>query len=191
MSDLIDQMRGGAIQHRAAEIRDADTKEGILTVLVAPYGRRVELMPKVTEEYAAGCFARSVKSPHRLSVFHEHGGPLVGRGFEAEDLPEGFLVRSRIGSTLAAREMLSLIEDKILTDASVEFRPIQRHMKVEHRGDRYDITHKQAELTGYAMVSEGAYTGTKVLSLRDLESGKAREELQAWLAAERAKTFTP
>jgi hypothetical protein len=38
MSDLIDQMRGGAIQHRAAEIRDADTKEGILTVLVAPTG---------------------------------------------------------------------------------------------------------------------------------------------------------
>jgi HK97 family phage prohead protease len=190
MLDLIQQMSGGAVQHRAAEIRDADTKEGVLTVLVAPYGRRTRLLPNVTEEFAAGCFARSVKSPHRLSVFHEHGGPLVGRGFEAEDLPDGFLVRSKIGSTLAAREMLSLIEDRILTDASVEFRPIQRHMKVEQHGDSYDITHRQADLTGYAMVSEGAYTGTKVLSLRDFESGRAREELQAWLAAERAKTFT-
>lgn len=177
----IDDLRSGAVQYRSAEIKDVDGHE--MFVRAAPYSERfTDIGGGISERFLPGTFARATKAPHRLSVFFDHGGPLVGRGTEVEDREDGVYVRARIGRTPAAEEMLSLLEDQILTDVSVEFRALADGMTVEAVGDRLRVTHRRSHLTGFATVPEGAYgEQALVLSARDAQRDRDVEAARAWL----------
>lgn len=175
-------LKEGAVQFRSAQVEDLDATKGEMLVRAAPYGMKVDLTPNVSEVFQPKAFARAVKAPHRLAATWEHGGPLIGRGISAEDKPDGIWVRAKIGRTTAAKDVLSLFEDKLLRDISVEFRPIVDGMDIVRNGDHYAVSHRRAHLTGFAVTTEGAYgEGAFIDSVRDLRGEKEREELRLWL----------
>jgi phage head maturation protease len=181
----------GLVQVRAAVIEDLDAAKGEVYARVAPYGVEADIGGGIIEEFRPGTFARAVKAPDRLSVWSSHGGPLVGRGIEVEDKLDGIWVRAKLGRTQAARDMVLDFEDGILRDPSIEFRPLPEFLSVERRGDAMKVTHRKAHLLGFAMVGEGAYSGSAfVASMRDAEADRAREEARLWLAEFRNRPVT-
>lgn len=185
----IEDLRNGAVQFRAATIEDISERE--LFVRAAPYSEEfTDIGGGISERFIRGAFAKAANAPQRISLFHDHGGPLVGRGTEVDHRNDGVYVRFKIGRTAPAEEMRSLIEDRILTDVSVEFRPVAEAMKVERDGDRLRVTHRKAILSGVAVVPEGAYgEQALVLSMRDLERERKVEAARAWLEEYKARTF--
>lgn len=188
MNNRLSDLENGAVQHRSATIEDIDTVKGELYVKAAPYGELTDIGANIDELFHPGTFARAANSPGRLMVFHNHAGPLVGRGTEVVDKPEGIWIRSRIGRSQAARDMLADIEDKILTDPSVEFRPLPGWMKVQRTGDRFRVEHRRAHMIGFAMVPEGAYGGSAfVESVRDAQRDGDAEAARVWFMEWRAR----
>lgn len=177
----IAELEAGAVQYRAATIEDVDGHE--MLVKAVPYlDEYTDIGGGIEERFVRGAFAKA--QPHRLAVWYDHGGPLVGRGVQAEDRPDGVYIRAKIGRTGPAEEMLSLIADGILTDPSVEFRPLRDHLKVERHEDVLRVTHRRAHLLGFAMVPEGAYADKAlVLSARDAQRERDAEAARAWFEA--------
>jgi len=185
----IEQIRSGAVQFRAAGIEDVADHE--IYVRAVPYSEEYTDIGGIMERFMPGAFSAVTSAPHRVSIFHDHGGPLVGRATEVEDKADAVYVRAKISRTPAAEEFLMLIADGVLRDMSVEFRADRDSMKVSQKGDALYVTHHKAHLTGVAAVPEAAYSGqTPILSARDLKSAKEVEEARAWLEAYRNRSFT-
>ena len=171
----------GVKQYRAAKIEDFDLTKRELVVKAAPYGVRSDIGGGITETFAPGTFKRAARSPSHLKVFNNHGGPLVGSGLEVDDRPEGIWIRSQISRSQVAQDMLSDIEDRILTDPSIEIRPMPGYMKVTRTDEGFDVLHTRGHLLGFAMVPLGAYSGDAyVESVRDGQRERAAEEARAW-----------
>lgn len=189
MNNRLTDIEAGAVQYRAAKIEDIDLERGELYVKAAPYGVPTDIGGNITERFEPRTFAKAAAEPSRLMVFHNHAGPLVGRGIQVEDRPEGIWIRARIGRSQPARDMLADVEDKILTDPSVEFRPMAGHMKVTRNGDRFDVVHKRAHLIGFAMVPEGAYgQSAYVESVRDAQRERDAEAARLWFMEWRSRS---
>ena len=183
----IEEIRGGAVQFRAAEVQKVEDHE--IYVKAAPYSDTfTDIGGGIRERFLAGAFSGAASAPHRVAIFHDHGGPLVGRATEVTDAADGVYIRAKISRTAAAEEMLTLIEDDILREMSVEFRAVRDGMSVEAKGDLLYVTHRRAHLTGVAAVPEAAYQGqTPILSARDLQTARAVEEARAWLEEYKAR----
>ena len=181
---VFDDLQAGAVQHRAAKIDGLDQSKSELSIKVVPYEVEGDVGP-FTEVFSRGAFARATKDPSRLGVWHEHLGPLVGRGVEADDRADGFWMRAKLASTQAARDMAQMIDDKVLTDASVEFHPMRDFMDVQRRDSgKLHVRHRRAHLRGVAVTFEGAYgAGAYVASLRDAAREREIEEARVWFAA--------
>ena len=179
----IEQLRSGAVQYRSAKVEDISDHE--MLVRAVPYSEEfTEIGGGIAERFLPGAFAKAGKAPHRLAVFHDHGGPLVGRGTEFEDRADGPYIRAKIGRTAAAEEMLSLLDDGILSDVSIEFRALPDYMEVERDGRTMRVTHRRGHLSGFAVVPEGAYAeDALVLSHRDAHRDRQIEQARAWFAA--------
>jgi phage head maturation protease len=185
---LLTEIEGGAVQYRAAKVQDIDLAKGELFVKAAPYGLDTDIGGGVTERFEPRTFARAAKEPSRLQVFHNHAGPLVGRGIEVDDRPEGIWIRAKIGRSQVARDMLTDVEDGILTDPSVEFRPVPGQMKVTREGSGFRVVHRRAHLIGFAMVPEGAYgPSAYVESVRDARREREVEAARLWFVEWRAR----
>jgi len=184
----VQDIQGGAVQYRAAEVQEVSIEKREMFVRAAPYGVTTDIGGGIDETFEPGTFARAVKAPQRVSAFWEHGGPLIGRGIQVIDQADGVWIRAKIGRTTAATDVISLIEDELLRDVSVEFRPIPEAMKVHQRGQRLDIRHIRAHLLGFAVVTNGAY-GDKayVDSVRDERVDRDREAARLWLQSVRGR----
>jgi len=184
----LQELKAGAVQYRAAEVKDIDAANREMMVKAAPYELTMDIGGGIDETFKRGTFARAVKAPQRVSAFWEHGGPLIGRGIQVEDREDGVWVRAKIGRTTAAADVISLIEDDLIRDVSVEFRPIPESMLVTQDGDRLAVVHTRAHLIGFAVVNEGAYgEGAYVSSIRDERLERDREALRLWLASAKAR----
>ena len=179
----IQDLTEGVPQHRAATIESIDVTTRELSVVAVPYEVERDIGGGIHESFARGAFSAAVAQPHRVGVWHDHNGPLVGRGILVEDRPDGVHVRAKIASTQAAKEMLTLMDEDILRDVSVEFGIIRGAMAARDLGGgEYQVRHKKAHLRGFAMVQEGAYGDLAyVVSLRDAERDRDVEKAQAWL----------
>lgn len=172
------------VQHRAAEAVDVDDANGTIRFRAAPYEQEAQLAPGLSEVFTRGAFANAAKAPSRFRLFHEHRGPLVGSGQDAEDRDDGFYVNARFAGTNSAQEARQLVLEGFLDSVSVEFRVMKDFMKAERRGkDGVLVRHDKAHLLGAAIVAYPAYEGAAVLSARDYEADRAREEAIARLRA--------
>ena len=184
----IEELEGGAVQYRAAEVQDVDTSNREMLVRAAPYDMPTDIGADIIETFLGGTFSRAVRAPQRVSAWWEHGGPLIGRGLQVEDRADGVWIRAKIGRTTAANDVLSLIEDELLKEVSVEFRPIPSGLNVERRGSKLHVTHSRAHLLGFAVVSSGAYgSGAYVASIREEALDREREAARLWLASVKAR----
>ncbi len=179
----ISQLKSGAAQHRAATVEDIDVEKSEMLVKAAPYGVPTNIGAGIIEEFRPGTFARAAKAPNRLGVWSGHGGPLIGRGLEVDDRPDGVWVRARLGRTQATKDALLNYEDGISSDVSIEFLPMAAHYDITATSSGLNVVHRRATLLGYALVPDGAYGANSfVASIReDDEKEREREKARLWL----------
>lgn len=186
---MIEDLRAGAVQHRSAVVQDVDEAKGEIYMRAIPYGVEQDIGADILETFQPGAFARSAKEPARMSLWSGHGGPLVGRGLEAEDKPDGLWLRMKLGRTQAARDAVLDLVDGIASDPSIEFRPMRDFMRIEQRGMGYRVDHRRAHALGVALVPDGAFHGSAfVASVRDAEGDRAAEEARLWFESWRQST---
>lgn len=172
------------LQFRGAELEDIEDniRERIIVMRAVPYDVETRIGFNLIESFEPGAFSRSVKDPARVKLWHGHsdsGGTLVGQAFKIEDLADGPRVFTRVSKIAKGDELLTLVDDKVLDEASIEFTPIREAMVFERRGDVVHVRHKRSHLKGVGMVPHGAYgRNALVLSTRD-EKDEALEAARA------------
>lgn len=185
-------LEGGAVQWRSAVVEDIDTEKRELLVRAAPYlDEYTDIGGGIWERFLPKTFAKASAAPSRLTVLDNHGGPVVGRGIEVEDKPDGVWVRARLGRTRAADDVIANIEDHISEDVSVEFRPLPGWMDMEPYRDGMRVTHRRAHLNGFAIVPEGAYGRDAFVAelVRDDERDRRIEQERLWLQEYRRRNL--
>lgn len=181
--------RYDGVQYRTAEVQPVvDPDTNTITMQIAPYGQETRLDRDLWEQFAPGCFAVT-SAPHRVKLWHEHGGPLIGHGITVEDRDGGVWMKARFANTLAAQEARGLAtpdeDGATLDQVSVTFRPDPDWMKVRRAADGIHVTHTKATLLGAALVAHGQYAdGGYVASVRSQEDiDRQREQDRARLVA--------
>lgn len=169
------------VQQRSAEAVDVDDATGTIRFRAAPYEQEAQLGPELWEVFTRGAFANAAKAPTRFRLFHEHRGPLVGCGADAEDLPDGFYVNARFASTPSAQEARTLAVEGFLDSVSVEFRVMRDHVRAARKADGLHVRHDRAHALGAALVAYPAYSGASIVAARDERTERAREEALARL----------
>lgn len=175
-------------QFRGAKIEDiASDEERVITMRAVPYDVETHLWGDVHESFAPGAFSRSAKDPARVKFYLGHGGPLVGMASTVEERADGVWITASVSRTASGDELLTLARDKVLDEASIEFRVVKGGTVITQRDGKTIWRHKRAHLLGVALVPHGAYgRSALVKSVRD-EDEAAQEALEAARAAAIAK----
>jgi len=145
------------ILHRADSGGDGRTVE----IRIMPWGQ-VANTPQGRESWERGAFAGV--DPTTVTIESQrHGGTLVGRGETLEEREDAAYLTSRISRTPAGDELLTLIDDGVVTQASVSFKPTKTA-----RRDGV-LVRQAAELWRVAIVERGVFAGAGVLAVRSQE----------------------
>lgn len=178
MTDFPDVL--DTVQYRRASIETVT--ERTIQLRAVPYGVESEIDRGLFESFEPGAFKRSEKDPARVKLWFGHsndGGRVVGQASRVEDRADGLIVHARVSATPSGDELLTLAEDRVLDEASIEFRPIPADMAIRRAGDKLHVRHRRGHLLGVALVPHGAYgRDALVLSVRDLRQ-KESERIRA------------
>lgn len=167
-------------QFRAAAIEGiADDEERIITMRAVPYDVETHLWGDVHESFAPGAFSRSAKDPARVKFYLGHGGPLVGMAEMVEEREDGAWITARVSRTVSGDELLTLARDKVLDEASIEFRVVKDGTLISKRDGKTLWRHKRAQLLGVALVPHGAYGRHALVKSVRAEDEAAREAARA------------
>ncbi len=140
-------------------LRSDDGGDGrTVEVRIMPWGEAVDTVDG-REMFERGAFA-SV-DPSRVTIESQrHGGTLVGRGIGLEERDDAAYLHARISRTPAGDELLELIQDGVLSQASVAFKPVK---SVRRKG----VAVRQAvDLWRVAILERGNYPGAGVVAVR-------------------------
>lgn len=171
-------------EHRVAEVTAVDPDAGTILMRAAPYDVEAMIDRELHESFAPKTFAGALNAPHRVKLWNEHGGPLIGHAREVEDKDDGVWIRALISNTLAGQEARELARDGTLDQCSITFKALPEWMKVQRRDDGLHVRHSRAVLLGCAMVAHGAYAeGAYVASVRDAAADREREARRARILA--------
>jgi HK97 family phage prohead protease len=169
----------------AATVEDVDVDAGIVDAKLVPYEVEAHLGEGLHEIFTRGAFAAAVGNPSRVKLTdQQHQRQVaIGKAVELRDEPDGLYGKLRIADTRAGRDVLVLLREGVLSELSVEFRPLRRKYDVVRRGpDDMLVRHHQAELVGVSPVSSGAYGDqARVLMVRNAERDRGREKALAYL----------
>lgn len=111
------------------------------------------------EQFARGAFAGV--DPGRVTIESQrHGGTLVGRGESIEELDDGAYLEARIARTPAGDELLQLVDEKVLREASVAYKPTRS----TRQGDVYE--RQAVDLWRVAVVERGVHPDAGIVALR-------------------------
>lgn len=142
------------ILERADDGGDGRTVE----IRIMPWGQVADT-PEGREAFERGAFAGT--DPGRVTIESQrHGGTLVGRGVALEEREDAAYLAARISETPAGDELLTLIRDGVISDASVSYKPVKT-------ARRKGVLNRQAvDLWRVAIVERGTYPGAGVLAIR-------------------------
>lgn len=179
LTELEIPRRFESVQYRTADIEHLDPDEGTVLMRAAPYGVEARIDTSMWETFDAKTFEKATAAPHRVKLWNEHSGPLIGHATEVEDRPDGIWIRSKFSNTLAGQEARELARDGSLDQCSVTFRPMSDWMTVQRRADGIHVRHSRAFLLGAALVAHGAYSEHAfVASVRDADGDHSAEIAQ-------------
>ncbi len=138
--------RGEGSDGRTVEIR------------IMPWGEVAETA-EGRESFERGAFAGV--DPRRVTIESQrHGGALVGRGETLEERDDAAYLHAHISRIAAGDEMLELINDGVLTAASVAFKAT----RTARRGGV--LVRQAADLVRVAILERGAYPSAGVIAVR-------------------------
>jgi hypothetical protein len=156
---------------------------------IVPYGERIQSddglggVPRGVryfEEFVAGVFDHVLGAPNRVLLDFEHGDrvdQIVGRGERIEDRPDGLHGAFRMLETPAGETALALVNEGVLTGASVECRfhgPGTRSI----RGSDGVVRRVKAKLIKVALCRQPAYPGAVVYGVRTAGEEGVEETLE-------------
>ena len=160
-----------AVRRYSAALTPGDGRT--IDLRIVPYGERIEAndglggVPRgvrYVEEFVSGVFDHVLNAANRVLLDFEHGDrveDIVGRGISVEDRADGFHAAFRMLETSAGETALALVNEGVLTGASVECR-FQRSL----RGADGVVRRVKAKLVKVALCREPAYPGAVVLGVR-------------------------
>jgi Escherichia/Staphylococcus phage prohead protease len=140
---------------------------------IVPYGERVQAndglggVPRgvvYTEEFVPGVFDHEIKAANRVLLDFEHDERvegIVGRGLTLESRTDGFHGAFRMLETPAGETALALVNEGVLTGASVECRFLK-----SRRGADGVVRRVKAKLLKVALCRDPAYPSSLVLGVR-------------------------
>ena len=155
----------------AAEVTPGDGRT--IDVRLVPFGERITHndglggVPRgvdYQEEWMPGAFDHQLNAAHRVlaNVEHEPGfGGVVGKGVALRSEPDGYHMSVRILDGPDGDKLLQLVPEP-LDMVSLEARPVK-----SVRTDGGVVQRVKANLVGLAFTRFGAYTGAKVLAVRE------------------------
>jgi HK97 family phage prohead protease len=117
------------------------------------------------EEWMPGVFSHQLNAAHRVVANFEHQpgiGGIVGHGLALREAADGFHGSFKIHDTPAGETALILLREKVAELVSLEARP-----KKNTRSVGGVIQRVKADLLAIAFTRFGAYSGARVLALRD------------------------
>lgn len=145
------------------EIRSSGDGRTLSGILV-PYSAPTRIDSSLVEEFVPGAFGAQVRAmtPGRLNdggmpripLCREHlphGGQVIGRVTSLREDAAGLYGEARISNTQLGNDTLALMNDDVLRDWSIGFRPGQ------NRAAGAVTQRVQAHLTELAIVPQGAY----------------------------------
>lgn len=113
------------------------------------------------EAFARGAFAGV--DPERVTLeAQRHGGPLVGVGESLRETESEAVMTFRVAATPAGDELLTLARERVLTSASVVFRPIKSRTRPDGVIERQGV-----DLLRVALLERGAYASASVTAVRE------------------------
>jgi Escherichia/Staphylococcus phage prohead protease len=140
-------------------IRERGESDGrTVEIRIMPWGQVAET-PEGRETFERGAFASA--NPGRVTVESQrHGGTLVGRGTDLVEQDDAAYLHARISETPAGDELLTLIRDGVVSEASVAFKPVKT-------ARRKGVLVRQAvDLWRVAILERGSYPGAGVVAVR-------------------------
>lgn len=147
---------------RASEDAIAEpTEERRIDVRLVKWGE----VASQTNEGIRECFARgafaNVDPAGVIVESQRHDGSIVGVAESIEEREDGAYARLRVSATAAGDELLALVKDKVLRNASVVF------ASRKHRDLPGGVVERQSvDLARVAILPRGAYPSAQVLAVR-------------------------
>lgn len=165
------------------DVDSIDIDEGIVEARIVPYEVEADLGDGLHEIFSRAAFAASIGNPARCKVTDQQHNRTVniGKAISLRDEHDGLYGTLKIVQTAAGRDCLLLMREEVLSDVSVEFRPMRGHYEVSKRSDGFLLRHRRAELCGVSPVGTGAYPTARVLSVRAAHVQHEREKALAYL----------
>lgn len=121
------------------------------------------------EAFARGAFANV--DPARVTIESmKHGGTLVGRGQAIDEADDGGYLDARIARTPAGDELLALIDEGVVTSASVAFMPLEG--RTRRQGDV--LVREAVDLRRVAVVERGVHDGAGIVAVRAATQSEGR-----------------
>lgn len=163
--------RGLIRREFAADLTVGDGRT--VDVRIVPYGEQISHndghggVPRgvmYREEWLPGVFAHQLGAAHRVIANYEHQpgiGGVVARGVALREASDGFHGSFRLLNTPAGDTMLELLQEKAVDGVSVEAKAVKN---IRSGGL---IQRAKANLYGIAFTRFGAFSGAKVLALRE------------------------
>lgn len=195
MDDLVlpAQYTTGDVLVRAATVEDIDADKRTVDVRLMRYEHEVEVDEGLHEMFTAGAFKAAVGNPSRVKVSDQQHqrAVVIGQATELRDESDALYGRLMIADTVAGRDTLTLLREKILEELSIEFRAMKRYMKVNRSTKGLHVRHDRAVLVGISPVAAGAYgDGSRVLAVRCEMEDRQRDKAIASLMAMTSGTDT-
>lgn len=142
------------ILERAETEGDGRTVE----IRIMPWGQAVTT-PEGREMFERGAFTET--DARRVTIESQrHGGTLVGRGVAISERDDAGYLTARISETAAGDELLTLIRDGVLTEASVAFQPVKTSRR------KGVLVRQAVDLWRVAILERGNYPGAGVVAVR-------------------------
>lgn len=169
------------IETRAAVVGNVDFGERIISLIAVPYEQRCQIAYRQEvweEEFARTAFDGIETRSKRIPANREHNPALlVGRAIKTDPHhPEGLAVDVKISRTELGDETLELANDDVLS-ASAGFMVKDPHRDmVLNRRSKVRRIHR-AFLDHIALVGSPAYTGARVLAMRNKDAPMSEAEL--------------
>jgi uncharacterized protein len=163
------------------EIRGGSVEERIIEGRVVPYGEttRPESGLAFVEQFAPGAFARSARERGdriKLLTSHDLSALPIGRSVGMSDRPDGLHGAFKVARTPRGDEALALAADGALDAFSVGFVVPPGGDTWARRGGERTI--REARLMEVSVVTEPAYAGAQITSVRSVLS--PADELDLW-----------
>lgn len=156
----------------AAELTPGDGRT--VDVRIVPYGETISHsdglggVPRgveYQEEWLPGVFSHQVNAANRVVANFEHQpgiAGIVGHGVALRETPDGFHGSFTLHETPAGETALILLREKVVEQVSLEAMPVKNV-----RSSGGVIQRAKANLRAIAFTRFGAYSGARVLALRE------------------------